>query len=226
MNLENIAIEENPHFNNSVQSLQSIKTNPDYVGKNLARHAFEVQALKNLKSNIRDKDSRKELEELVMKYSKGMAVDSDKFKRAHNTYHLGKVGRILGGGTIASGLMYSLPGRFYPSVNGIGGALQYLNPFSGKNLAKDAGKYLFLRGIKGIGSTLFSPFMYLSAGYAVYKLIKHLIKRKKNKNERSRLVKSLSNEELYKTLEELKQIKGIKEDYSYLNPEVNYEKAA
>lgn len=224
MNLENITLEKNPHFSNSIKSLQEIRINPQYVGDNLARHAFEVESFKNLRRGIKDKDAREELEKLVMKYSKGMVVDSAKFKRAHNSYHVGKVGKILGTGTVASGLMYSLPGRFYPSINGIGGALQYLNPFGGKSMIQDAGKYLILRGIKGIGSTLFSPFMHLTAGYTLYKLVKGLIQRKKNKNERSKLVRSLSNEELYQTLEDLKKIKGIEEDFSYINPEVKYEK--
>ncbi len=226
MDLEKITLDGNPSLSHSVKNLQEIQTNPLYVEDNLTRHVFENNAFKKLSGKIKDKDAREELEKLVMKYSKGMVLDSNGFKKAHRQYHVGKVGKMLGTGAIASGLMYALPGRFYPSVNGIGGALQYLNPFSGKNMVKDLAKYTVLKGIKGIGSTLFSPFMYLSAGYTLYKVIKGLIQRKKLKNQKSKLIKNLSDEDLYQTLEELKQIKGIKEDYSHLRPEVKYEEAA
>jgi hypothetical protein len=221
MDLENLTLDKNPHFENSVKSLQEIETNPEYVSKNLARHTFELSPFKKLNSSLHG-SARKELENLVMKYSRGMVVESDGFKREHNQYHFGKLGKILGTGTAVSGLMYALPGRFYPNINGIKGALKYLNPL---NIVKDVSKYAFLRGIKGIGSTLFSPFLYLSAGYTLYQVIKSLIKRKKNKNERSKFVRDLSNEELYKTLEDLKRIKNIKEDFSYLRQEIKNDAA-
>jgi len=226
LGLENLTLEEERVFQDSAINLQDAHLNPGKVGEKVARHAFENNEFKKLRGKIKDKDAREELEDLVMKYSKGMAVDSNYFKKAHSQYNVGKLGKIIGTGAVASGLMYALPGRFYPSVNGVGDALKYLLPFTGKSIAKDLGKYALLRSIKGIGSTFFSPLMYLSAGYSLYKLVKGLIHKKKNKNERSKLVKSLSNEDLYQTLEGLKRMKGVEKDYSFLKPGEKNEAAA
>ena len=162
----------------------------------------------------------KELSDLVSKYSKDLVEIPGHWRRAIFNYNLGNVSKGLADNAgYLKDFVYSIPGRVYPYLNGVGSGLvnwsSYLKyatlpfgPFiAGKDLAVKGGKYVlskFAKPLAEAGWKIGTPFLYVAGAYALYKTAKYLLNRRRRKKERSEFDNNISHTDLENVIQQLR----------------------
>lgn len=203
-----------------LESLSDLYTSPVEVGKKIGKYAFDNSAFGILYNMVKgNPKARKELGDLVSRESNSLVEKPGSWRETFKQYFMGNIREGLGEKAGEGGkgrvmdFVYSLPERLYPYANALG---RYTTPIVGPIYAwKDAGgwalkklkgpaKELVKETAKSALSTLIRPLGYVAGAYALYRVAKYLLQRRRTKKDRTELDNTLSQEDLEETIRQLR----------------------
>jgi len=176
--------------------LQHLQEYPSQVGEVIEKYALKNPAFREFYKKFGKKNPAfmRSFIESVRNSSKYVAERSPVWRRAISQYSLGSLREGLGkyAGS-AKNIVYGLPGRLYSYANSFknyGGALYKVitNPAGfatglAGNVAKTVGKTL----LKGAWNFAKVPLMYGAGTYVLYKAIKYLLRKRRERKEKGRM---------------------------------------
>jgi hypothetical protein len=242
-------------IHDGLDGLTKLYTKPGEIVEGIKKYVMDNDVIKKLSNKVKDSPKAlKELSNLVSQYSKGLVETPGKFRRYLTQYNIGElfsgVKNQLKGTTGVDGsvfskgmeylpklkdLVYSVPGRVYGYLGGIGdiagraftlGIPSLSTGFYSlyKKAASKGGEYtgkilkgLFKKGAKSFWELFLNmarPFLYpiggILGGYVVYRIIKRLIRRKNKFVDQGELEKKLSHDDLEELSNSLKKRRRAK----------------
>jgi hypothetical protein len=203
-------------FERGLENLSDLYNNPTEVGKRVGKYAFDNSAFGTIYNLVKgNPKARKELGELVSRESNDLVEKPGSWRETFKQYFMGNIREGLGekAGEGKKGrvmdFVYSLPERLYPYANALG---RYTTPIVGPLYAwKDAAGFVGGKVKERVKDTIKDmllkyarPLGYVAGAYALYRVAKYLLQRRRTKKDRTELDNTLSQEDLEETVRQLR----------------------